>query len=268
MWPMIAEPGLRCEECRHTIQPGRLCLSDLPEETLAGVSRSDFRNYCIGCSQCWAQGKHACYVRHLDSGRNTGKTPRSLPCAHCGRRIGAGEKAAVEIYYDWPEVVEDGESSAGRWSAVGEVTIAAGADILIRGIPDSSFDKLSSDAQQKFQNAGGVYRPLPEAESFYRDSIPYPVRNLGEDAVGRYVDGKHWSHIISKKNAPHLARDSSNGVWEDSVANQARGAKNMTDSEYLRAQTTNAFDARGVPFRDCLETAKITAFTPPCWKLR
>ena len=120
MWPMIAEPGLCCAECRHTIQPGRLCLSDLPEETPVGVSRSDFRNYCIGCSQCWAQGKHACYVRHLDSGRNTGKTPRSLPCARCGRRIGAGEKAAVEIYFDWPKVVEDGESSASKWSALGE----------------------------------------------------------------------------------------------------------------------------------------------------
>ena len=75
MWQMIAEPGLRCSECRHTIQPGRLCLSELPEETPLGVSRSDFRNYCIGCPQCWAQGKHACYVRFLDSGKNVGKTP-------------------------------------------------------------------------------------------------------------------------------------------------------------------------------------------------
>ena len=57
MWPMIAEPDLRCAECRHTIQPGRLCLSELPEETPASVSRSDFNNYCIGCPECWAQGK-------------------------------------------------------------------------------------------------------------------------------------------------------------------------------------------------------------------
>lgn len=81
MWQMIAEPGLRCSECRHTIQPGRLCLSEIPEETPARVDRSDFRNYCIGCPQCWTQGKHACYVRYLDSARSVGKTPRSLPCA-------------------------------------------------------------------------------------------------------------------------------------------------------------------------------------------
>ena len=44
MWSTIAEPGLRCSECQHTIQPGRLYLSELPEETQAGVSRNDFKN--------------------------------------------------------------------------------------------------------------------------------------------------------------------------------------------------------------------------------
>ena len=93
MWPMIAEAGLRCDECRHTIQHGRLCLSEIPEEKPTGTNRTDFRNYCIGCPQCWAQGKHACYVRRLDRRSDTtGPTPRSLPCARCGRRIPAGEK--------------------------------------------------------------------------------------------------------------------------------------------------------------------------------
>ena len=92
MWAMIAEPGLRCAECRHTIQPGRLCLSELPEETPAGVSRGDFRNYCIGCPQCWAQGKHACYVRHLDGGRGiiaAALDTEVLPCRQIGTAIGA-----------------------------------------------------------------------------------------------------------------------------------------------------------------------------------
>ena len=31
MWPMIAGLRLRRGECRHNIQPGRLCLSELPE---------------------------------------------------------------------------------------------------------------------------------------------------------------------------------------------------------------------------------------------
>ena len=92
---MIAEPGLRCAECGHIIQPGRLCLSELPEETPASVSRSDFRNYCVGCPECWRQGRHACYARNLEAGGESGNAPRNLPCVRCGRRIRSGDRAGV-----------------------------------------------------------------------------------------------------------------------------------------------------------------------------
>ena len=260
MWPMIAEPDLRCAECRHTIQPGRLCLSELPEETPASVSRSDFNNYCIGCPECWAQGKHACYLRHLDSNGKTANTPRSLPCARCGRRIGAGERAAVEIYYEWPEALKDSESPIGKWSAVGGVTAAAGLDIWARGVPDGTFDHLSQQLQRKFQDAGGMYRPLDMAGSFYNDSIPYPVRNLGENAVKSFVDGKEASHIIPKADAPHLAASNDNIIWENHEINHARGTENMTGPDQFRAHATNAFDASTIMFRECLTGAATTAF--------
>ena len=105
MWPVIAEAGLRCNECRHNIQPGRLCLSELPEEKPPGINRPDFKNYCIGCPLCWAHGKHACYVRHLEGRRSpTGNTPRSLPCSRCGSRMAAGEKARVDLFYEGKRV--------------------------------------------------------------------------------------------------------------------------------------------------------------------
>ena len=261
MWQMIAEPGLRCSECRHNIQPGRLCLSELPEETPAGVSRSDFRNYCIGCPQCWAQGKHACYVRHLDFGGSVGKTPRSLPCARCGRRIGAGEKAGVDVYYEWPEGTESG-LTGGRLSAVvGAAAAAAGVDALIRGVPNGSFANLSDSLQSKFASAGlggerGV-RSVTEAQSFYHDSVPYSVRNLGEDAVRRFLDGKDASHIQSAHNAPHLAASNDNIIWESSGLNRPRGTVDMTGAEQLRAGATNAFDAMQVVLRDCIESAAM-----------
>ena len=119
MWQMIAGPNLHCSECRHVIQPGRLCLSELPEETPPGVDPQDFRNYCIGCPQCWSQGKHACYVRHLERRSPTGVTPRSLPCAHCGRRIGAREKASVDTYYG---NCSDLRGSAGYSASCGGAT--------------------------------------------------------------------------------------------------------------------------------------------------
>ena len=197
MWPMIAEPGLRCAQCRQPIAPGRLCLSELPEETPPGIRRGDFRNYCLGCPQCWAPGRHACYVRHLAGGASAGPAPRSLPCARCGRRIAAGERAAVDVYYDWPATVENGAdagNAARIVSSAGAGLAAATPGILIRGLPSGSFDELSQPMRSKFADAGlggerGV-RSVAEAQAFYQDSIPYPIRNLGEDAVWRFLDGK------------------------------------------------------------------------------
>ena len=178
MWQMIAEPGLRCAECRHPIQPGRLCLSELPEETPAGVSRGDFRNYCIGCPQCWAQGKHACYVRYLDSGQSSGKTPRSLPCARCGRRIGAGEKAGVDVYYDWPEATADGSAAGRLTTTAGAATAAISVDTLIRGVPSGSFSNLSDSLQGKFAAAGlGGERGKGDAPD-QQDGCPPGVKSV------------------------------------------------------------------------------------------
>ena len=264
MWPMIAEAGLRCAECRHNIQAGRLCLSELPEETPAGVSRRDFKNYCIGCPECWRQGKHACYVRYLDAGGSVGKTPRSLPCAFCGRRIGAGEKAGVDRYYEWPEAVDETAGNKSAASVIGTVTAAAGIDTLIRGVPNGSFGNLSDSLRQKFVSAGlggerGI-RTLSEAQGFYHDIIPYPIRNLGEGATRQFLDGKDASHIQSVRNAPHLARDPNNFVPEKSGLNRARGAENMTKPELWQAHAGNAFDASTIVFRECLQTGAMAAF--------
>ena len=263
MWPMIAESGLRCHECQHNIQAGRLCLSELPEERPTSTLRADFKNYCIGCPQCWTQGKHACYVRHLDERSPNGKTPRSLPCARCGRRIGVGEKASVDLYYEWAEVAEDeGIEPATRATGLtGIAATAAGLDVLIRGIPTGSFEGLSDSLQRKLASAGirGTERSIADASDFFKQSIPSPVRNLGEDAVKRYTDGKDASHIQSVKNAPHLADEPKNIIWENSGINRARGSENMTEIEQIRAGVGNAFDATSIVLRECLETAGMTA---------
>ena len=264
MWPMIAETSLRCNECNHSIEPGRLCLSDLPEEIPVGVSRADVRNYCIGCPRCRARGKHSCYLLHLDSPASSGTTPRSLPCARCGRRIPGGEKASVELYYEWPVATGDGyESNKGRSAIAGAATISASADLLIRGVPSNSFENLSSDLQQKLSRAGlggdlGT-RTEVQAQAFYQETIPHTIRNLGQENVWRYLDGKDASHIQSVHNAPSLARDNSNLVWESSDINRARGSENIMPGEISRAQAANTFDVSAILFRECLETAGMTA---------
>ena len=163
MWPMIAGPGLRCGECRHNILPGRLCLSELPEEMPPGVSRSDFRNYCIGCPECWRRGMHACYVRYLEGGNSQGRTDRSLPCSRCGRRIPSGDRAGIETHYDWPSALDDRDGLTGRATArtstAGTVGMAAGREVLVRGMPSGSFADLSDSLQQK-----QIINKLREAE--------------------------------------------------------------------------------------------------------
>ena len=259
MWPMIAGPDLRCAECQHNIQPGRLCLSELPEETPAGVSRADFKNYCIGCPECWRQGRHACYVRYLESGKNTGKTPRSLPCARCGRRIGAGEKAGVDIYYDWPSETADEPSSTLSRASIAGLAAAAQVGTIIRGVPDGSFVNLSNGLQRKFMDAGlrpehGI-RSAAEAQSLYQESVPWIVRNYGEDAVRQFLHGKDLSHIKSVYNSPQLATDTGNSLWENSAVNRARGATDMTGWGQITARSSNAFDAAGIVLRECADAA-------------
>ena len=200
------------------------------------------------------------------TGDNSERVSRSLPCARCGLRIPAGERAGVDLYYEWPGAAEDERDHFRGPSLLGAAGISAagaGADALIRGVPSGSFGDLSQNLVQKFADAGlggdrGT-RSVSDAWAFYQDSIPHPVRNLGEDAVWRFVDSKDASHIQSAQNAPHLVADNSNILWEDSSKNQARGATDMGSGERLWAETTNAFDAAGIVFRDCLEVAGMTA---------
>ena len=263
MWPMIAEPNLRCQECHHDILPGRLCLSELPEETPAGVTRKDFKNYCIGCPKCWAEGKHACYVRQLDSASTNGRTPRSLPCARCGQRIGAGENASVELYYEWNGQAEDEPTNPLTKKDIASLTSAAQVGTILRGIPDGSFANLTDGLQRKFMDADlrpehGT-RTLLEAQGFYKDSVPLMVRNYGEETVRQFLQGKDASHITSVHNAPEMATQNSNMMWEASKLNRARSAADMGGLSQLTAQSTNVFDASQIVIRQCANAAASAA---------
>ena len=262
MWPVIAESGLRCSECKHNIQPGRLCLSELPEEIPSDVSRCDFKNYCIGCPECWKKGRSSCYLRYVENNRNIRKTPRSLPCARCGIRIAAGQSSCANIYYEWPETSDPTPAS----SAVDRVLqFSAPATAAARHFADqryeSSFEHLSDHWRAKFHAAGGAQpkRTLSEAESLYHDSIPPAVRNLDEDALEAYLDGKDLSHVLSRSNHPEIARDNRNLIWENSTDNRSRGSRDMTSEELYRAHEANSLATSSIVFRECLDAAKTTA---------
>ena len=93
----------------------------------------------------------------------------------------------------------------------------------------------------------------------YQESVPLMVRSYGEDAVRQFLHGKDASHIRSVHNAPQLAADSGNILWENSGVNRARGAADMTGWERFAARGSNAFDTAGIVMRECATAAATSA---------
>ena len=119
-------------------------------------------------------------------------------------------------------------------TALSRSTAAAAAlafETLEGAFPE--FGELSQSMRAKMAMAGlrGEWRPVDVATEFYGSSIPFPVRNLGQDAVEMFVDGKHASHIESVHNEAGEATDSANIVRESAGDNLSRGAANMTPFE-------------------------------------
>lgn len=70
--------------------------------------------------------------------------------------------------------------------------------------------------------------------------LPGELEHYGTAAVDAFLNGgnslgKHWSHWQSKRNASQLSAEAANGLWEDGSINIARGARNMSWVERIRA---------------------------------
>ena len=72
------------------------------------------------------------------------------------------------------------------------------------------------------------------------EKMPRGVRAAGEDAMIKFSRSRHVSHIQSVSNNPALAADSRNLIWEKSKWNLARGARNISTVELLRANAHNS----------------------------
>lgn len=77
--------------------------------------------------------------------------------------------------------------------------------------------------------------------------LPGELEHYGTAAVDAFLQGgdalgKHWSHIESRFNSPHLAADATNAIWEDGSLNVSRGATDMSWLERIRASADNHLD--------------------------
>ncbi|MEB3335180.1 MAG: hypothetical protein VKP70_09360 [Cyanobacteriota bacterium] len=85
------------------------------------------------------------------------------------------------------------------------------------------------------------------AASDLLDKLPGELEHCGTVAVDAFLRGgdalgKHWSHRQSQSQAPQLAAEASNGLWEDGTRNIARGPRTMTWLERLQASADNHLD--------------------------
>ncbi|MCY3652497.1 MAG: hypothetical protein OXG89_05640 [bacterium] len=120
-----------------------------------------------------------------------------------------------------------------------------------------SFGDLPPVVKAKFAMAGlrGAWRPVEFAQGFFEEGIPAVVRNLGESAVLKFVEGKHAGHIKAVANAPEKMMEHANIVWERAKDNLARGAADMNTMELAKANAINAMDAAGIVAGQAIKTA-------------
>ena len=77
--------------------------------------------------------------------------------------------------------------------------------------------------------------------------LPGELENYGTTAVDAFLKGgnargKEWSHIQSQSNAPHLASNPANAIWEDGTINNTRNSVDMSWHERAHASVDNHID--------------------------
>ena len=158
-------------------------------------------------------------------------------CLFCGHLIKEGESRIQDFFY-----VRDVGQGAFQPKEKGPAALLSA---LAKGqlVEPSTLSGFSQRTFNKFRRAGLRNGQAPrgpvEASNYYRTSVPGYVRNLGEEAVRKFTEGKDASHIRSVANSPGRARDPMNIIWENSNLNARRGPQDMTRLEWVRARGLN-----------------------------
>jgi hypothetical protein len=146
-----------------------------------------------------------------------------------GAGLAAGVAAAAKI--------RKGIDRSGKVLAVTAGTVAASLSELNNFAVDPELiSRITSAVSNHGVTAADLLAKLPgELEHYGTAAVDAFLK--GGDALG-----KHWSHIESQFNAPHLAADAANGVWEDGTVNIGRNSADMSWLERVRASADNHLD--------------------------
>jgi predicted nucleic acid-binding protein len=118
-----------------------------------------------------------------------------------GAGLAAGAAAAAKV--------RQGLDRTTKALAVAAGTVAASLSELNNvGVDPQLISRITSAASNHGMAAADLLAKLPgELEHYGTAAVDAFLQ--GGDALG-----KHWSHIESRFNSPHLAADAANGIWE------------------------------------------------------
>jgi len=86
----------------------------------------------------------------------------------------------------------------------------------------------------------GLYRPVSEAQSAFREDVPLQVKALGVDGIEAWLSSRDYSHVVSRANGG--SNYPSNLIFENRGWNRARGSADMGNLELIRARADNLSD--------------------------
>ena len=169
------------------------------------------------------------------------------------------EASAADILKDERFSKESADSRVLRYAATGALPFWVAGTSVKSWLSYLNFRSLPPELIAYYRQAGGTYRSLEGAESIWR-TIPTAIRRGGPEALRSFHRGKDWSHIVpSMAGGSH---DTSNGIFEKSVLNRARGASLMTTSEIESARLLLKTEAAHYIVRQTVGLTLVGALVP------
>ena len=121
--------------------------------------------------------------------------------------------------------------------ALGTIAGAGTGLVSAAEVAANTWEALSTETKQKFRQRGlrtGMkVRADDMAEALYR-TVPQSVRASGEAAVLEFLGKYDLSHVKPVSEAPGLAYDLDNVIWEEKALNRKRGS-NIMDAAAIQA---------------------------------
>ena len=235
---------ITCTHCGHAIRENEPVLAELPSDVPQELSRAAFRHWHLSCQEC--NSGVSCYQASA-ANQTPFAAQFATACAWCDRPIVAGDDVVREAFFVW-HLCPTEDHSSGTIVGVSRPGQFPKRSATLQDLPKGLRKKLRVAG---LGNDRG-FRTAAETKEFLTESVPRDMRNLGPDAVGDFVRGRHASHVESVANAPGKAKSPGNIRWESPKSNLARGADSMTRWDRVRISATN-----GV--RRCGIAGKVTA---------